>query len=384
MFGWSFSIGRFFGVEVRLHSFFIFLLILSMSWAAWMQRPIVRGLMLWLLILLALTVRETVRGIAAAWFGIELQSVLLLPTGGIQTYASPESVTRSSEPKVQRWMALSGPLASLVFGLTVAGLILTEAPQVNLWQVRWVTPEHLLRTMVWLNLLLAAVHLLPVWPLDAGRVVRGGIVRGPGDAASVLGGLRTFARIGPFAAIGLVVIGVVTTNMWLIMAGIAISLGAQVERQGLLLQTNTDVVKVGDVMLTEYSILSASATLEDAMEHARHTLQDVFPVVRAGNMVGAVARQSILDTLEASGNGYVQGIMTRTFETATPKDSLVETLSRVTNVVGASSQLVPVVEGEQIVGIITPQNLQRSMGMLTRQSGRNGSRGGQAAEDETD
>jgi predicted transcriptional regulator/Zn-dependent protease len=382
MFGMSFSVGKVFGVEVRLHSFFLFLLVLSMAWAAAMQRAMLRGVALWLLVLLALAVREMARGLAAAWFGIDVNKVLLLPTGGLQTYGSPEALARAGEPKVQKLMALTGPLSNVVFALTVAGLILAADPQVNLWSVRWVTPDHLLRTMVWVNLLLAAVNLLPAWPLDAGRLVHGEIVRGPGNAASVLGGLRTFTRMGPAIAIALVVFGVVTTNMWLIMAGIAILLGAQVERQGLLLQTDTDVVKVRDVMLTEYSILSASATLEDAVDQAQHTLQDVFPVVRAGNMVGAVARQSILEALEASGNGYVQGIMTRTFETAAPGDSLIGTLNRVTNVVGASSQLVPVVEGEQIVGIITPQNLQRSMGLLTRQAGR-GAAERRASDDET-
>jgi predicted transcriptional regulator len=278
-------------------------------------------------------------------------------------------------------MALTGPLANVIFGVAVGGLILTDAPQVNLFEVRWVSPDHLLRATVWVNLLLAAVNLLPAWPLDAGRVVRGEIVRGPGGAASVLGGLRTFARIGPAIAIGLVFAGMVTANWWVLMAGIAVLLGAQVERQGLLLQPEAEIVKVGDVMLTEYSILSASATLEDAVEQARHTLQDVFPVVRAGNMVGAVAKQSIVEALEATGNGYVQGIMTRTFETASPGDSLIATLNRVTSVAGASSQLVPVVEGEQIVGIITPQNLQRSMGLLTRKARRGD---GRTAEDETE
>ena len=379
MLGWSFSVGKVFGVEVRLHSFFVFLLILSMTWAAYLQRMLLRGVALWALLLLAVMVREIARGMMAAWFGIEVRSVLLLPTGGILTYQTPEAVARAAEPKVGKWMALAGPLANFGFGLTVAALVLTVAPGVNLTEVKWVSPEHLLRTMVWVNLLLAAVNLLPAWPLDAARVVRGEMVRGPGGAKGALGGLRMFARLGPAIAIGLIVFGLVSANWWLIMAGIGILLGAQAERQGLLLEASTDSVLVKDVMLTEYSILSASATLEDALVQARHTLQDVFPVVRAGNMVGAVARQNIVEALEATGNGYVQGIMTRTFQTAAPGDSLVATLGRVTGQAGASSQLVPVLEGEHIVGIITPQNLQRSMGLLTRSMAREQRR---AAEDE--
>jgi len=340
---------------------------------------------LWALLLLAVMVREIARGMAAAWFGLGIQSVLLLPTGGILTYSSAEAAARAAEPGVGKWMALVGPLANLVFGLTVAALVLTVAPGVDLWGPLWVTPEHLLRTMVWVNLLLAALNLLPAWPLDAARVVHGemvrvaGVMKGAGvkgagakgaGAKGAVGGLRMFARLGPAIAISLIVVGLVTKNWWLIMAGIGILLAAQAERQGLMLEADNGTVLVRDVMLTEYSILSASATLEDALVQARHTLQDVFPVVRAGNMVGAVARQNIVEALETTGNGYVQGIMTRTFQTAAPGDSLMATLARVTGQTGVSSQLVPVVEGESIVGIITPQNLQRSMGLLTRSMAR--------------
>lgn len=384
MTGWSFSVGKVFGVEVRLHSFFLFLLGLSMFWAAYLDEMLLRGVVMWGLLLLAVAVRETARGVATAWFGLEVRSLLLLPTGGLLTYASAEDLARAGEPKVQRALALVGPVANGVFGLTVAGLVLTVAPAVNLWESHWVTPMHLLRTMVWMNLLLAAVNLLPAWPLDAGRVMRGEIARGTSgaasQAASQAAGLRMFARMGPAIAIGLVMVGTVTANWWLIMAGFAVLLGSQLERQGLLLQTDSDAVKVGDVMLTEYSLLSASATLEDALDQARHTLQDVFPVVRGGQMVGAVARQSIVEALEAGGNAYVQGIMTRAFQTAAAGDSLVATLGKVTGQVGASSQLVPVVEGERIVGIITPQNLQRSMRVLMRRTERGERR---TAEDET-
>jgi CBS domain-containing protein len=129
-------------------------------------------------------------------------------------------------------------------------------------------------------------------------------------------------------------------------------------------------------------VLPASATLEDAMMHARHSLQDIFPVVRAGNMVGAVGRQNILDALAATGNGYVQGIMTRSFQTASVEDSLMETLNRaVVQEAGSSLQIVTVVEGTSIVGILTPQHLQRSLGLIPR---RLAGAAGRTAEDETD
>lgn len=385
MLGWSLPIGRVFGVQVRLHSFFLFLLFFFVGWASYQGRSTGRGVILWVLLLVAVLVRETARALAAAWFSIEVRSILLLPTGGVLGYGSTESVKRMGEPKVQRIMALVGPLTSLVFGLTVAGLILTVAPGVDLVGMHWVGPDHLLRAFVWVNLLLAAVNLLPAWPLDAGRVVQGEVMRSRPSAGQA-SAMKTFTGVGPIIALGLITFGLISTNWWAIILGLGILLGAQVERQGLLIEESAETVRVRDVMLVEYSILSASATLEDAVVQARHTLQDVFPVVRAGNMVGAVGRAEILQALEVSGNGYVQGIMARKFQTAAPEDSLVETLARVTGQAGPSSQLVPVLDGEQVVGIITPANLQRSMRLLLRKSvpGSRSAGAGSDREDESD
>jgi predicted transcriptional regulator len=56
--------------------------------------------------------------------------------------------------------------------------------------------------------------------------------------------------------------------------------------------------------------------------------------------------------------------MTKHFQTALPDDSLVRTLRRIMGEEGA--QLVPVMDGERILGIVTPQNLSQSMGLLNQ------------------
>ena len=153
-------------------------------------------------------------------------------------------------------------------------------------------------------------------------------------------------------------------NMWLAIMGAFVLIAAHMEGQNLLVQSDSNSVLMRDVMLTQFSTLSASDTLEDALQRAVHSLQDVFPVVRGGNLVGAVSRQNIMEALATNGNSYVQGVMTRSFQTALPEDSLVHTLGRIAGAQGA--QLVPVMQGERIVGIVTPQNLSHSMGLLNQ------------------
>ena len=77
--GWSFPIGRFLGVDVRIHTFFLLLLGLSISYASVTGATGGRGFGLWLLLLLAVAVREIARAIGAVWFGLELRSVLYCP-----------------------------------------------------------------------------------------------------------------------------------------------------------------------------------------------------------------------------------------------------------------------------------------------------------------
>ncbi len=138
------------------------------------------------------------------------------------------------------------------------------------------------------------------------------------------------------------------------------------EEQGHVLQSVVDTVMMRDIMLTDFSTLSASDTYEDAMTKSVHTLQEDFPVIRGNSLVGVVSRAEILDALQAEGNGYVQGIMQKGFQAAQPEDTLGKVFRAMTagGTVGRTLELVPVVEGERVVGIVTLQNLKQSMGLF--------------------
>ncbi len=356
--GWSFPIGRVMGVEIRLHMFFALLLALCLGYTNVAGVPAGRGFALWLLLLAAVGVREMARTVAAAYYGLELRNILLLPIGGLFGMATVESTERASESHVQKVLAAVGPIANMCTALMLAALIAGAAPGVSLLGRPWVTPTHLLRSMVWLNVFLALVNLLPAYPLDAGRVLRGQFSRsrGPLKATRAAGSLGQVLAIAMFAA------GILIPSPWLLMAGFFVFIGAQMEDQGMLFQSVVDTVCMRDIMLTEFSMLSASDTLEDAMQKSVHSLQDDFPVVRNGNLVGVVSRQNILEALRSDGNGYVQGVMTRAFQVAQPGDSLGKTFRRITQ--GRGLQLVPVLEGERIIGIVTLQNLMHSMSLL--------------------
>jgi Zn-dependent protease/CBS domain-containing protein len=366
--GWSFPLGRWFGVDLRIHTFFLLLLGFCMLSTGVEKVPAWRGIMLWFLLLLAVFVREIARVITAAYHNLQLRSILLLPIGGLFSYATPESAERAVEGRVQTSLALIGPLTSLLFGAIVAGLVIGSAPGVPIVARPLITPNHLIRSIVWLSIALGLLNLLPAYPLDAGRILRGSMARtrGTAQATKAVSGLsQGFGLLAMVVGLGLLVIpnshlsdGL---SPWLIMGGFFIFIGAQLEDQGVMFQSVVETVLMRDVMLTEFSTLSPSDTLSDALYKAIHSLQDEFPVVRGANLVGVVSKQSILAALRNEGNGYVQSVMARNFQVAQPDDSLGLMIRRIA---GGRMALVPVAVNGRIVGIVTWQNLSNSMGLL--------------------
>ena len=355
-------------MDLRIHTFFLLLLAFCLLSTSVAGVPAWRGFMLWMLLLMVVFVRETARLILATYHGLQLRSVLLLPIGGLFSYANPESAERATGSRIQALLAITGPIANLLFAVVIAGLIVGSAPGVSLVAKPWITPTHLMRSTVWLSAMLGLLNLVPAYPLDAGRILRGNMARTRGQAqatkaASGLGqGVGLLAMIAGLALLALPNTGLAAgLSPWLIMGGFFIFIGAQLEDQGVMFQSVVETVRMKDVMLTEFSTMSPSDTLADALFKAIHSLQDEFPVVRGANLVGVVSKQGILQALRSDGNGYVQSIMSRTFQVAEPEDSLGLMIRRIA---GGRMSLVPIAQAGRIVGIVTWQNLSNSMGLL--------------------
>ncbi len=365
---WSLPLGRWFGVHLRIHYFFILLLFFCVLSTNLSGTGSWRGVVLWLLLFGAVLCREAARAITAAWHGLAVRSILLLPIGGLFSYSSPEMAERASEGGAQLALTIAGPLSNLILAALIAALIKGATSQVPLAKAPFVTPSHLMRSTVWLNVALALINCLPAYPLDAGRLMRSAFARARGVAQAT----RAASGLGQMVGIAAVVVGLALlaipgaglatgVSPWLIMGGFFVFIGAQLEDQGVLFQSVVETVRMRDVMLTDFDTLSPSDTLSDALYKAIHSLQDDFPVVRGPNLVGIVSRQGIVQALRQEGNGYVQAIMSRAFQVAQPDDSLGLLIRRIG---GGRLSLIPVAESGRVVGIVTWQNLSSSMGLL--------------------
>jgi Zn-dependent protease/CBS domain-containing protein len=358
---WSIHVGRLFGVEVRLHLTFV-ILPLFVFWTEYTVHPSANGprdLALVGIVLACVAAHEIGHMLVARRSGLTAKAVILLPLGGVTVFdearpAQPES--REVLWKREVRIALTGPLVNFAFAIIAAAIIFATVPGANLWQWPFLQSSNLPRSLVWANLYLGGLNLLPAYPLDGGRVLRAFFARSIDSAAAT----RRAVSISHAIAMILMVAGLFS-NTWLTMVGVIIFSAAQLEERAVIFQSVLDNVRLEEVMLTDFATLSPADTLEDALDKAVHSLQDDFPVVRGSDMVGVISRQRILEALRAEGNGYVQAVMNKLFEVSVRQESLASAFRKLTS---RNLSIIPVVEDQRLVGIVTLQNLMHSMALL--------------------
>lgn len=361
---WSIPVGRVFGIELRIHLTFFFLLIF-----VWMTESAAHGrvnagfgLALVGIIFGSVVLHELGHALVATHAGIPAKSIILLPIGGVTMLDDSRLLAESSGGSNANWkrdvrIALAGPLVNLLIALIAGSIIAAVVPEVQLWQWPFIQSGNLLRSLVWSNIYLAGFNLLPAYPMDGGRVLRALFSRKMDGVQAT----RRAVSIGQAFSVLFMMVGLLVPNYWLIMVGVFLMLGGQLERRSVIFHSVLETVQMDDIMLTDFATLSPADTLEDALEKAVHSLQDDFPVVRGSDMVGVVSKQKILEALRREGNGYVQSVMSRIFEVASRNETLASAFRKLTS---RNLSIIPVVEDQHLVGIVTLQNLMHSMALL--------------------
>ena len=356
---WSIPAGRIFGVEIRVHlTFFALLLFVWLTEASHGAASPGRGLALVAIIFACVVLHELGHALVSTHSGVPAKAIILLPIGGVTLL---DETRQTIEPAAGTWkrdirIALAGPLVNLAIAFAAGTLLLAVAPQVHLWAKPYVDSSNLPRSLVWANLWLAAFNLLPAYPMDGGRVLRALLSRRMDPVRAT----RRAVSIGQGFATMFMLVGMLW-HPWLIMIGVFLFIAAQLEERSVMFQSVLETVRLEDIMLTDFATLSPADTLEDALDKAVHSLQDDFPVIRGSDMVGVISRQKILQQLRAEGNGYVQAVMNRIFEVAQRKESLASAFRKLTS---RNLSIIPVVEDQRLVGIVTLQNLMHSMALL--------------------
>src|SRR6267142_757801 len=203
------KLGRIFGIEIGLHlSWFIIALLITLSLADqfhafnsnWGEGVIwATAIGTSLLFFAAIIAHELSHAMVAKARRLPVRSITLFALGGVAQIEK-----EAGEASTEFWMGIAGPIMSLLIGV----ICLTLA-----WAFGWspLTIPHtpLLAMLMWLgyiNISLAIFNLIPGFPLDGGRVLRGIVWWLTGDGVRAT---RIAARIGQVVAFLFIITGII-------------------------------------------------------------------------------------------------------------------------------------------------------------------------------
>jgi Zn-dependent protease len=282
------------GIPIRIH--FTFLLILPLlaygfgrELAAAAQRanvphdklagsPWVWGLAVALALFASVLVHELAHSMYALRKGGRVRAITLLPIGGVS-----ELTRAPPTPAQEAIMALVGPLTSLALGGMFSALHRWAAPLRNF------ELSFGLYYLGYLNLMLGAFNLLPAFPMDGGRILRGLLARTKGPVRAT----QIAATVGKLFAALFAALGFVSGNLILMVIGFFVFVGAGGEERLVVARALLGDLRVREVMTPQVDAISAGETLYDAGERMVHERRLAFPVTDDGRVLGVLTLDQV-------------------------------------------------------------------------------------------
>src|SRR3712207_3371879 len=226
--GGAFKIGRVAGIDLKVHWTF-FLLLAYFAFAGYQGSGSVINALVTALVIVALFVcvvlHEYGHSLVAQRLGIEIEDITVLPIGGVARLKS-----LPDKPWDEVKIAVAGPLVNVVLApiFFAIALLLGASPLdiANIVQ-GGNSLGQIFAYLGFINVALVLFNLIPAFPLDGGRVLRGLL-------ATRLGAVRATdisSAIGQFFAFAFFLIGLLGGNFLLALVAVFIFFGASGEAQ---------------------------------------------------------------------------------------------------------------------------------------------------------
>lgn len=288
---WSFSIGRLFGSDIRIHATF-FLLLVWIGAAAWIDAGPQAALVniLFILALFACVVaHEFGHALMARRYGISTPDITLLPIGGLARLdRMPEN------PRHEIAVALAGPAVNIVIWLVLAG-VFSAGTRLDPELLIAEPGTQFFAQLAALNLFLALFNLIPAFPMDGGRVFRALL-------SMVLSRTRATdlaARAGHVVAFLFAFIGLTGGNPLLLLIAVFVFVAASAENADVLMRETARSLTARSAMITSYESLEPGDSMSTAANTLIRTTQHEFPVLEGGALVGFLSRTALLKAMSA-------------------------------------------------------------------------------------
>ncbi len=328
----SIRIGTLFGVDVRAH----LTLVACFAWliidASRLGTEQTLALMLGLAA--SLMLHEASHLAAAAALSVPTTSIVLFPFGGIRILGARPSALGEVA------IALSGPsislaVASILWGKTQGSLSSLMGDDATV-----------LEQITLANLALFLVNILPVLPLDGGRIMKGTL-----GALNVRAPLALSIRISQVSCLACAALSLLIDQPLLLAAAFVLLCGAVQDHVRAESRSLTSHLPLRAVMIPSARMehFPHGTTVSKAVSIALTSLQPIFPVMVGNNALGIVYREDLIEHVASYQDDYV-GSVTMKHVPQLPADATVsEALSTMEE---TGSPVVIVTDSEGFAGVL--------------------------------
>src|SRR5919107_1607779 len=354
--GGSFKIGRAFGIDVKVHWTF-FLLLAFFGYLAFgdsgnfVDALVTVGIVV--VLFFCVLLHEFGHSLVAIRLGSEVQDITLLPIGGLARMKSlPE------RPIDEVKVAVAGPLVNVVLAPIFFGLAILFGGDLSVPANIFSGVGSLGQVFAALgtiNVALVVFNMIPAFPMDGGRVLRGLL-------ATRLGSVRATnisSTIGQGFAILFILVGFLSQNFLLAIVGFFVFIGASGEAQLVRQREQMRGLAVSDVMGTKRRTETVTPyhNFGQVLDSVIHGYQEDFPVLdEDGNLVGIITRNEIMAAAHSPARyATVRDLMKTEFPTISPDADLFEDGNRLLQESGLRA--LPVVKDGNLVGMLTTDDV---------------------------
>ena len=366
----SVNIGRILGIPIRIH-YTLWIVFLLIAWslaspygyipqaypglgtATYWAIGIVSAFLLFVSVLL----HELSHSYIAKKNGLPIARITLFFFGGVSEM--------SEEPKDARLevrMAAAGPLTSFLIAAVLGAI----------WYVGVVSsaPRAILATLWYsalINAVLGAFNLIPAFPLDGGRVLRGSLWE---RSKNLLNATRNATRVSEGLSFLMIGVGLllivfsadIVNGLWVVFLGWFIRSGAEQSLQQTQVTQALSGVSVGDIMTKNILTVSPSLTVQQLVtDYFLTHPHGGYPVVLNDKVLGLVTMKSVRSIPKEKREVETVSQAMVPFEktvTVGPNASAADALQKIAQQ-GVGRLLVT--DGDKLLGIVSRADIMRTI-----------------------
>jgi Zn-dependent protease/CBS domain-containing protein len=352
----SYRLARVMGIDINIHVTFLLLLALFF----FLLGP--SGLFLVVGVFFFVTVHEICHSLAAAYFGIKVKTITLLPIGGVA--AMPEMPTK---PYQELIISLAGPLSNVIvvilFYYPLRAVLGAEALMYPLrvmsGQAEYTGQFNVLAHIYWINLVLAVFNMIPAFPMDGGRVLRAALSYRLGRKEAT----RVAVRLGHIFALLFAYFGIVHGHIFLLIIAVFIYMSASGEGMQVMVQETIKRYRVEDVLSRDFVHVTPETPIKKVLELIFHSHREDFAVMDNGLLKGIITRKEVMRGMHSVGQeAPVKNVMRADI----PPVKATATLEVARKLMQRyNSHALPVINKERVVGLVTMDDINRVFMMVS-------------------